>query len=631
MEKYESNENDEIKSLKSWNGFLRRNQSILVELLYGQYKSTLYCPEDTCGNVSTTFDPFLSVSLPLASRTKTYTIVCFFILYNTSMKAVKIEVPFNSECTIMALRNKISIIMNIHPFSFIIGKLESTNGFDHFISSSALLRGNYTMMSNEPKRLFLIQLNPDLFYSEENKFYKNDKRYLKRSYEKINEEIKANPNLEKLFLEEYEENEQGQTSEGIRYYSKNVVNNNQSIIKINNDNNYGFDNALHTIVYLKRYDDHTNDSSCRTKIIFPRIITIKKEWSTIDVHFEVFKFICPVLLKYEQKNNNQLHSELLKKNEKELFNHYFEKLNDPSSFDKDTVDFQKKLGFPYRIRLKNFNYSSEKCIYCNKRNCDDCFLTYSQDITVGSLLSKIEKNDDIEIDNTYLYLKENQQRFYSIRNRDFSLELTFLNHYHDTVKSLNEFDDQSFNLRKSGAAKSININDCFKNFVKLEILKEDNEWYCPQCKKHQKAKKKMEIYEAPHILIIQLKRFSASSKIDTLVDFPIENLDLSQFVINKNNDKNLLYDLFAISNHFGGLGGGHYIAYAKNFKDKEWYEFNDSSVHRISKESLVSSSAYVLFYRKKNLNETINLNNLYVKAFVNLEETEKKNDEMSID
>ena len=141
----------------------------------------------------------------------------------------------------------------------------------------------------------------------------------------------------------------------------------------------------------------------------------------------------------------------------------------------------------------------------------------------------------------------------------------------------------------------------------------------------------MEIYEAPHILIIQLKRFSASSKIDTLVDFPIENLDLSQFVINKNNDKNLLYDLFAISNHFGGLGGGHYIAYAKNFKDKEWYEFNDSSVHRISKESLVSSSAYVLFYRKKNLNETINLNNLYVKAFVNLEETEKKNDEMSID
>jgi len=27
----------------------------------------------------------------------------------------------------------------------------------------------------------------------------------------------------------------------------------------------------------------------------------------------------------------------------------------------------------------------------------------------------------------------------------------------------------------------------------------------------------------------------------------------------------LLYDLYAVSNHFGGLGGGHYTAYAKNW------------------------------------------------------------------
>ena len=133
-------------------------------------------------------------------------------------------------------------------------------------------------------------------------------------------------------------------------------------------------------------------------------------------------------------------------------------------------------------------------------------------------------------------------------------------------------------------------------------------------------------------MIIQLKRFNAFSKIDTLVEFPIEDLNLSQFIINKNvQDENLLYDLFAISNHFGGLGGGHYIAYANNYKDNEWYEFNDSSVHKISKENLVSSSAYVLFYRKKNLNEKINLDMLYVKSFENFEETSEKKDLMSID
>jgi ubiquitin C-terminal hydrolase len=30
-----------------------------------------------------------------------------------------------------------------------------------------------------------------------------------------------------------------------------------------------------------------------------------------------------------------------------------------------------------------------------------------------------------------------------------------------------------------------------------------------------------------------------------------------------------IYDLYAISNHYGGLGGGHYTAYAKN--SSKWY------------------------------------------------------------
>lgn len=29
-------------------------------------------------------------------------------------------------------------------------------------------------------------------------------------------------------------------------------------------------------------------------------------------------------------------------------------------------------------------------------------------------------------------------------------------------------------------------------------------------------------------------------------------------------DKKVVYDLYAVSNHFGGLGGGHYTAFAKN-------------------------------------------------------------------
>lgn len=59
-----------------------------------------------------------------------------------------------------------------------------------------------------------------------------------------------------------------------------------------------------------------------------------------------------------------------------------------------------------------------------------------------------------------------------------------------------------------------------------------------------------------------------------------------------------IYDLYAISNHYGGLGGGHYTAYGKN--NDSWYEFNDSSVHRVSGSELKGSGAYLLFFQRRN-------------------------------
>lgn len=59
-----------------------------------------------------------------------------------------------------------------------------------------------------------------------------------------------------------------------------------------------------------------------------------------------------------------------------------------------------------------------------------------------------------------------------------------------------------------------------------------------------------------------------------------------------------IYELYAISNHYGGLGGGHYTAYAKN--NEKWYEFDDSRVSNSFKKDIVSSSAYILFYERKD-------------------------------
>lgn len=70
------------------------------------------------------------------------------------------------------------------------------------------------------------------------------------------------------------------------------------------------------------------------------------------------------------------------------------------------------------------------------------------------------------------------------------------------------------------------------------------------------------------MLVFHLKRFSYSrwqkNKLDTFVNFPIQNLDLSRYIkSNDSSEGSHVYELYAISNHYGGLGGGHYSAYCK--------------------------------------------------------------------
>ncbi len=105
------------------------------------------------------------------------------------------------------------------------------------------------------------------------------------------------------------------------------------------------------------------------------------------------------------------------------------------------------------------------------------------------------------------------------------------------------------------------------------------------------------------MLILHLKRFSYNhlwrDKIGTFVDFPVEGLDIRSWCVNK-EEKDTIYDLYAVSNHFGGLGGGHYTAYGKNILDGKWYNLDDSSVQPLGNPNQVrTAAAYVLFYRRR--------------------------------
>ena len=65
------------------------------------------------------------------------------------------------------------------------------------------------------------------------------------------------------------------------------------------------------------------------------------------------------------------------------------------------------------------------------------------------------------------------------------------------------------------------------------------------------------------------------------------------------------YDLYAVSNHYGNLVGGHYTSYCRANSDvpgkQQWLQLNDEAVMRISQKDLVASpAAYMLFYCRRD-------------------------------
>ena len=146
--------------------------------------------------------------------------------------------------------------------------------------------------------------------------------------------------------------------------------------------------------------------------------------------------------------------------------------------------------------------------------------------------------------------------------------------------------------------------DCLKLYTGEEKLGADNAWYCPKCEKPQEATKKMDIWNLPKVLIIHLKRFSCDQnsreKIKTFVTFPIQGLDLSDYVISSTNSE-AKYDLIAVCNHQGNqTSAGHYTACGKNKLNGNWYFYDDAVVTKIDEKDVVTEAAYLLFYQRRS-------------------------------
>jgi len=149
--------------------------------------------------------------------------------------------------------------------------------------------------------------------------------------------------------------------------------------------------------------------------------------------------------------------------------------------------------------------------------------------------------------------------------------------------------------------KSPSLIDCFDLYVEGEILTGDNAVFNEKTQKKEAVKKNLMFWSFPSILVIDLKRFNSNNrKNQILVTFPLDNLNLSKYVVGYKKET-FIYDLYGICNHSGGVLGGHYTAYVKNANGK-WYHINDTLVKEVTDlNELISTKAYCFFYRKKTL------------------------------
>jgi len=166
----------------------------------------------------------------------------------------------------------------------------------------------------------------------------------------------------------------------------------------------------------------------------------------------------------------------------------------------------------------------------------------------------------------------------------------------------------SIPVEQNNIDKVYKLEDCLYNFVSDEQLDKDNKLKCSLCSIKNQSIKKIQIWKAPKILVIQLKRFVTNSfgiqtsKILNPVEYPINDFDITNYFHPDSPYKiNAKYNLIGINIHmafgFGSINAGHYVSIVKNNHDNEWYLFDDAKeVKKIEQDELQSRNAYLLFY-----------------------------------
>jgi len=205
----------------------------------------------------------------------------------------------------------------------------------------------------------------------------------------------------------------------------------------------------------------------------------------------------------------------------------------------------------------------------------------------------ITKYDHLKLKCIHNWCKFFENNYSYIIENFYSESITFLSCSNCDYLTMNHEPLMEIILTKKNDYHS--LYDCLNEYINKNQI--SNEWKCDQCKELVYPFKKSIFWNLSPILIFQIKQYTSNHKLNNHIKFPI-HLDLNDYCIQSNNKKTN-YKLYGMCIHNGTLNYGHYYAICYNYKDDQWYKFNDEYISNISEEDLLNEKPYCLFYSRE--------------------------------
>ncbi|XAR60858.1 Ubiquitinyl hydrolase 1 [Bertholletia excelsa] len=475
---------DEEVADEYWANHIARNDSIIVDVCQGQYKSTLVCP--VCNKISVTFDPFMYLSLPLQSTsTRTMTVTVFTCDGSALPSVCTVTVPKQGRC-----RDLIQAISN------------------SCFSNSCCLKHN--------EKILLAEIRDHLIH-----------RFLEDPLISLSS-IKDDDHLAAYKIPKFVKNAK-------------------------------FLQLIH------RQKEQETNKEYGTPLVWP--VSCDEAITRGDIQSMVQTVLSPML-----RTENMGHPDISDTNTSApLLDSSQTKSSSEGCRDSNKADSVHRDGG----KSKSATVPKLQLQLVDENNaCIDLSVGEDKPVKLSSSSMSV-----------FIYWSEQVLEKYDM-------------HYLENLPEVFKYGP----VTKKARTEPLSLYTCLEAFLREEPLVPEDMWYCPQCKEQRQASKKLDLWRLPEVLVIHLKRFSYSRsmkhKLETFVNFPIHDFDLTNYVAHKKNPRHQFYELYALINHYGGMGSGHYTAHIKLLDENRWYNFDDNHISPINEEEVKSAAAYVLFYRR---------------------------------